>query len=151
MSGILAHQVAISETAGSEISVLAELWGEREALTPRILRCRADGRPDRLKLIEHGAGIVSDVTVAADRDPAHLVLVPWILCMRDGQTLMRAHAQEPWGDLSCLAQRCAIVSADQAAAPRLLANDSCDRAFAALVDDCPQSPPAVGSGTGDTP
>ena len=58
-SGILAHQVPISDTVRAQISVLAETWGERQSLTPRILQCRADGTPAHLKLLEYG-GMTDD-------------------------------------------------------------------------------------------
>lgn len=45
VSGLLGHQVPISGTVRAQISVLAETWGEREALTPRILHCADEGIP----------------------------------------------------------------------------------------------------------
>jgi hypothetical protein len=60
VSGILDHRVPISETVRVQISVLAETWGERETLTPRILQCRDDGTSGHLKLIEGDGSIVPE-------------------------------------------------------------------------------------------
>ncbi|MGV9309962.1 hypothetical protein ACWENQ_19690 [Nonomuraea sp. NPDC004354] len=138
VSGIFTHQTVISETVRAQISVLAEVWGEREALAPRILQCRGDDRPTRLKVIEHDGGTVSGATAGTEQDLAGLILVPWIACTRCGQVLMRAHAREAWGDLSYLAQHYVITSPDRATVLRLFPADSADKAFAALLHECSQ-------------
>ncbi|WP_399552739.1 hypothetical protein [Streptomyces sp. WELS2] len=95
VSGILGHQVPISETVRARISVLAEIWGEREALTARILQCRVEGTPGPLKLVEGDGSTVPEAMDMAE-DLAGLALAPWITCTRRGQVLMRAHARESW-------------------------------------------------------
>ncbi|MCX5341361.1 hypothetical protein [Streptomyces atratus] len=137
--------MTISETVRAEISVLAEVWGERETLAPRVLRCPGDGRPGRLQLIEHDDGAVSGTSIRAGQDLADLILVPWIACTGCDQILMRAHAQKPWGDLSYLARHYVIVSSDRATALRVFPADSADGALAALLDDCRQSPSTTSS------
>ncbi|MFD7994200.1 hypothetical protein [Streptomyces mexicanus] len=140
VSGILGHQVPISETVRAQISVLAETWGERETLTPRILQCRDDGTPGHLKLIEDGGSTVAEAIGAAEQDLAGLVLVPWIACTRCGQVLMRAHARESWGDLSYLAQHYVITTPNRATVLRLFPADSAGAAFDALQRACSDAP-----------
>ncbi|WP_229818451.1 hypothetical protein [Streptomyces chromofuscus] len=139
VSGILTHRLPISETVRAQLSVLAEDWGEREALAPRILRCRGDGRASVVELIEHGSSAVGGASVRgpSGRDPAHLVLVPWIACRRCGQVLMRAHDREPWGDLSHLARRYVVVSPDRSTVRREFPADAVSHAFEALLNECP--------------
>ncbi|MFE1962752.1 hypothetical protein [Streptomyces sp. NPDC059479] len=139
VSGFLAHQVPISETVRAQISVLAETWGEREALTRQILQCRGDDTPAPLKLIEHGVGPAGEPTYGSEQDEAGLVLVPWIACTRCGRALMRVHARESSGDLSYLARHYVIMSPDSGAARRLFPADSADVAFAALLNECAES------------
>ncbi|MEU0031167.1 hypothetical protein [Streptomyces sp. NPDC006335] len=140
VSGLLDHRVPISETARAQISVLAEIWGERETLTPRILQCRNDGTSGNLKLIEGDESIVPKATGGAEQDPAGCVLVPWIACTRCGQVLMRAHARENWGDLSYLARHYVITTPNRATVLRLFPADSASAAFAALQRTCSQAP-----------
>ncbi|MEV0183420.1 hypothetical protein AB0I54_29605 [Streptomyces sp. NPDC050625] len=132
VSGLLTHQMAISETVRAQIFVLTEAWGEREALAPRILQCRADGAAPDVKLIEDDGGTVSGATVQAERSLADLVLVPWIICMRCGQVLMRAHDREDWGGLSYRARHYVITSPGRATALQLFSADAVNDAFAAL-------------------
>ncbi|WP_143060458.1 hypothetical protein [Streptomyces misionensis] len=140
VSGILGHQVPISETVRAQISVLAETWGERETLAPRILQCRDDGAPGHLKLIEDGGSTVAEAIGAAEQDLAGLVLVPWIACTRCGQVLMRAHARESWGDLSYLAQHYVITTPNRATVLRLFPADSAGAAFDTLQRACSDAP-----------
>ncbi len=140
VSGILGHQVAISETARAQISVLAETWGEREILTPRILQCRDDGTSGHLKLIEGDEGILPEVTGEAGQDLVGLVLVPWIACTRCDQVLMRAHARESWGYLSYLARHYIITTPSRATVLRLFPADSASAAFDDLQRACSDAP-----------
>jgi hypothetical protein len=135
VSGLLAHQLPISETARAQISVLAETWGERELLTPRSLQCRGDGARTRLKLIERADEIMIESSGGADQDPAG-VLVPWITCARCGHALMRTHTREPWGGLSYLAENYVITSPESDAVLRSFPADSAGAAFAALLTEC---------------
>ncbi|MBB4951613.1 hypothetical protein F4556_007148 [Kitasatospora gansuensis] len=116
VSGILAHQVPISETVRAQISVLAEIWGEGETLTPRILQCCGDNLPAHLKVLEHGGGIEKPAG-GFGQDPVGVVLVPWIACTRCSQVLMRAHNRERWGGLSYVAHHYVITSPDGAHGP----------------------------------
>ncbi|MER5635420.1 hypothetical protein ABT095_00500 [Kitasatospora sp. NPDC002227] len=136
VSGLLVHQVPISETVRAQISVLAETWGEREALTPRILQCRGDDAPANLKLLEHGGASDDQPALGPGQDPAGPVLVPWIACTRCDQVLMRAHSREGWGDLSYLAHHYVITSPDLATTSRTFPVQSAGVAFAALLEEC---------------
>lgn len=140
VSGILGRQVPISETVRAQISVLAESWGEREALTPRILQCRDEGTPGLVRLIEGDGSTVPEVVGGGQQDLIGLVLVPWIACTRCGQVLMRAHARESWGDLSYLARHYIITTPDRATVLRLFPAESADAAFAALQRACSDAP-----------
>ncbi|MGW4291170.1 hypothetical protein ACWEIK_30045 [Streptomyces sp. NPDC004673] len=140
VSGILGHKVLISETARAQISVLAETWGEREALTPQILQCRDDGTPGPMKLIEGDGSTVPEAIGGAEQDLTGLVLVPWITCTRCGQVLMRAHARESWGDLSYLARHYVITTPNRATVLQLFPADSASAAFAVLQRTCSDAP-----------
>ncbi|MEV7325911.1 hypothetical protein [Streptomyces sp. NPDC093970] len=139
VSGVLAHQVPISGTIRAQISVLAESWGQREALTPQILQCRGEVDPDLLKLIEGDAGTASEAVGTVEQSLTGLVVVPWIACTRCGQVLMRAHARETWGDLSYLARHYVITTPSR---PDLLVfpADSAGAAFASLQRACSDAP-----------
>lgn len=151
VSGILAHDVAISEMARAQLSVLAETWGERAALTPRILQCRGDGQPAAaVTLVEDDDVLVGADTVLTDRALAGLIQVPWIICTRCGQVLVRAHTREAWGDLSYLAVHYAITTPDRTAVARLFPADAAGEAFAGLLRSCDQ-PPVVAGTTGLRP
>ncbi|MFE7909758.1 hypothetical protein [Streptomyces albogriseolus] len=140
VSGILGHQVLISETVRAQISVLAETWGEREALTPQILQCRDDGTPGHLKLIEGDGNTVPEAIGEAEQDLAGLVLVPWITCTRCGHVLLRAHSRESWGDLSYLARHYVITTPNRATVLQLFPADSADAAFVSLQRACSDAP-----------
>ncbi len=138
VGGLLAHQVVISERTRAEISVTADVWGEREALAPRLLQCRGDGRPAAVKLIERDGVTISAAAVGVEGELADLVLVPWIACTRCGQTLMRGHTLEHWGDLSYSAWHHLIVSPDHSSVVRLFSDESAHVAFGALLHECPE-------------
>ncbi|MEH0658436.1 hypothetical protein QA860_11970 [Streptomyces stelliscabiei] len=140
VSGILGHQVLISETVRAQISVLAETWGEREALIPQILQCRDDGTPGHLKLIEGDGNTVPEAIGEAEQDLTGLVLVPWITCTRCGHVLLRAHSREGWGDLSYLAQHYVITTPNRATVLQLFPADSADAAFVSLQRACSDAP-----------
>jgi hypothetical protein len=140
VSGILGHQVSISDAVRAQISVLAETWGERDTLTPRILQCRDDGALGHLKLIEGDASTIPEAIGGAEPDLAGLLLVPWIACTRCGEILMRAHARESWGDLSYLSRHYIITTPNRATVLRLFPADSVGVAFAALQRACSDAP-----------
>ncbi|MFG2282456.1 hypothetical protein ACGFNQ_27710 [Streptomyces asoensis] len=136
VSGILGHQVPISETDRAQISVLAETWGQREALTPQILQFRDEDEPGPLKLIEGDGSTVPEAIGGSAQDLAGLVLVLWIACTRCGQVLMRAHSRESWGDLSYLARHYVITTPNRATVLLLFPGDSADAAFTSLQGAC---------------
>jgi hypothetical protein len=151
VSGILTHRRAISETVRARLSVLAEDWGEREALTPGILRCRTDGEATAVKLLEDDGSTLDGATLdgstvdgsTVDGAPvrgepalADLVLVPWIVCTRCGRVLMRAHDRESWGGLSCLARRYVITAPDRVTVVQSFAAESVGDAFDSLLRKC---------------
>ncbi len=143
VEGLLARQVPISGADRAQISVLAEQWGEREQLTPGLVRCLGDGAPAPVRLLDgdgEGDGGGDDAVVVTGRSEpelADLVLVPWIGCTRCGQVLLRAHAWEAWDDFSYLAEHYVISTADHATALRILPADSVGEAFTELLHNCP--------------
>ncbi|MFI9789136.1 hypothetical protein ACIHEI_37325 [Kitasatospora sp. NPDC051984] len=141
VSGLLTHQIPISETVRAQLSVLAEIWGEREVLTPGLLRCPGDGRPAPVAL--------TDSPYEPDHDsPAEPVLVPWITCTTCGQLLLRAHLLDAGQSLSHLAEYYAIASPDGATVLHTFPaytdepfdpddpTDPAGTAFAALLNGC---------------
>jgi hypothetical protein len=88
-------------------------------------------------------------SVLADRALAGLVRVPWILCTRCGQILMRLHAREDWGDLSYLATHYAITTPDRTAVAQLFPGDCAAEAFTKLLQMCGQ--PSIVAATGFEP
>ncbi|KAB7835489.1 hypothetical protein [Streptomyces mobaraensis] len=133
VSGILGHQVPISETVKAQISVLAETWGERETLTRRLLQCRDDDTPSFVRLIEDDGSTVPEAAEGDGQDLAGLALVPWISCTRSGRALMRTHVRESWGGLSYLARHYVITAPDRATVLELFPAGSAGPAFAALM------------------
>ncbi|MFD7229248.1 hypothetical protein [Streptomyces sp. NPDC059881] len=134
VSGLLAHHVRISETVRAQISVLAETWGEREALTPRIRQCRGNDAPDQVKLIEHSDDTTDGLVDGwSGQGLADFVLIPWIVCTRCSQVLIRAHGREGWGAPSHLADHYIITSPDRATDRQVFPADSAGVAFAKLT------------------
>lgn len=140
VSALLANDVAISETVRAQISVLAETWGEREALTPQIIQCRSDGESaPAVALTEQAGVLVTGDTGTADRELVGLTLVPWIICTRCDQVLMRVHAREVWGALSYLARHYAITKPEGAVVARLFPANAAGDAFDSLLWSCHQA------------
>jgi hypothetical protein len=137
VSGLVTHRRAIDETARAQLSVLAEDWGEREALTPGILRCRADGEATVVKLVEDDGTTVDGAMFRAEPGLADLVLVPWIVCVRCGRVLMRAHDRESRGGLSYLARQYVITAPEHDTVVQSFAAESVGDAFTALLRECP--------------
>ncbi|MFE0462425.1 hypothetical protein ACFW1A_24535 [Kitasatospora sp. NPDC058965] len=143
VSGLLAHRVPIGEAVRARISVIAEAWGEREQLTPRLLRCHGDGAPADLRLLDDGTD--------PDDGSADLVLVPWIACTRCGRVLQRAYGRESWGGLGALPHHYAITSPDGATAPRTFPDDAVTTAFAGLLAECVGLPGPADGPSGSVP
>ena len=141
VTGLLEHQVPISETVRAEIAATAEAWGMRTALTPGLGRCLGDHQGDsRLRLIEHAGTVpLPGSSVATDPALADLLVVPWIACTRCGQVLARAHDQEPWGDLSYLVRHYVLFAPGQSTSTALFAPDSPWDALVHLRTSCPQA------------
>ncbi|WP_329386110.1 hypothetical protein OG625_26970 [Streptomyces sp. NBC_01351] len=113
VGALLKHQVPLSETTRAEISVVAETWGVREAVSPRLLDCPGDGLPAALLLVE-GPYTLELI----DPKLAGFLLVPWIRCTASGRLLIRAHAEEPWG-LSLIPEHYAVLASEQGPSLRL--------------------------------
>ncbi|MFB7667788.1 hypothetical protein ACFC1R_28340 [Kitasatospora sp. NPDC056138] len=139
VEGLLARQVPISGADRARISVLAEEWGERERLTLGIVRCLGDGAPAAVRLLDDDGDEVQVVTGWSEPELADLVLVPWIGCTRCGQVLLRAHAWEPWDDLSYLAEHYVISTSSYDTALRIFPFDSTGEAFTELLQSCPEA------------
>ncbi|MEU3778872.1 hypothetical protein AB0F11_37855 [Streptomyces sp. NPDC032472] len=137
IAGLLDHRVRLSETDRAQISVVSEIWGERENLAGRLLQCGGDGRPAAVELLDPDDVVLDAAELGAEGDLAQLLLVPWIECTRCGRTLMRGHTLEHWGDLSYLASHYLIVSPDDESIEREFSDESKQAAFDALLDDCP--------------
>ncbi|MFG2843006.1 hypothetical protein ACGF12_07490 [Kitasatospora sp. NPDC048296] len=139
VEGLLARQVPIGGADRARISVLAEQWGERERLTPGLLRCPGDSAPAGVRLLDGERDEAEVVTGWSEPELADLVLVPWIGCTRCGRILLRAHTWEPWDDFSYLAERYVISTPDCDAALRIFPSDSVGEAFAELLHGCPEA------------
>ncbi|WP_354637352.1 hypothetical protein [Kitasatospora camelliae] len=139
VEGLLARQVPIGGADRAQISVLAETWGEREQLTPGILRCLGDGAPAAVRLLDDDGDEVEVVTGWSEPELAGLVLVPWIGCTRCDRVLLRAHRWEPWDDFSYLAEHYVISALDSDTAPRIFPSHSAGEAFTELLHRCPEA------------
>ncbi|MER7506844.1 hypothetical protein ABTX82_00635 [Streptomyces lavendulae] len=129
VGGLLEQQTAINDTVRAEISVVAETWGMREALTPRLLACPGDGSPHTLELIDPP----DPLHAVPDPQLADLVLVPWIRCVNSGRLLIRAHVEEPWGDLSLIAEHYAVLASERGPLVRLFEAFSAGDALTELL------------------
>ncbi|MFJ9691730.1 hypothetical protein [Kitasatospora sp. NPDC101183] len=134
---LLAGQVPLGGEDRARISVLAQEWGVRDAVTPGLVRCLGDGGPTPVQLLDGDADEAEVLTGFTEPELAALVLVPWIGCTRCGQVLLRAHTWEDWDDLSHLVQGYAITGPERATALRTFPADAPGEAFAALLEDCP--------------
>ncbi|MET7641001.1 hypothetical protein [Streptomyces sp. NPDC005438] len=142
VSALLAHDLTISGYDRAQLSVLAEMWGQREATEEQLLRCRAlphDDSPLRLlaptEPLAPGNGFPGHPADSPD-----LLVVPWITCARCGQTLGRVHRREPWGDLSFSAVHYPLWSPGATAPSRVFATGAEQEAFDALAS-CPCGKP----------
>lgn len=134
---LLAGQVPLSGEDRARISVMAQHWGVREAVTPGLVRCLGDGGPTPVQLLDGDADEAEVLTGWSEPELADLVLVPWIGCTRCGRVLLRAHVWEEWDDLSYLAQHYVITGPERRTALRIFPGDAAHEAFDALLQDCP--------------
>ncbi|MFI6157573.1 hypothetical protein ACIBCA_33375 [Kitasatospora sp. NPDC051170] len=134
---LLAGQVPLGGEDRARISVLAETWGLRQAVTPGLVRCLGDGGPTPVQLLDGDADEAEVLTGRPEPELAGLVLAPWIGCTRCGRVLLRAHDWEDWDDLSQHARRYVITGPERGPALRILPGDAAEEAFAALLEDCP--------------
>ncbi|RZU36636.1 hypothetical protein EV284_4131 [Streptomyces sp. BK022] len=138
VAGLLEHHVPISETVRAEIAVTAEAWGMRTALAPGLARCLGDHPDDPgPRLIEHADTVpLPGSSVATGTALTDLLVVPWIACTRCGRVLARAHAQEPWGDLSYRARHYVLLVPGRSTSTGLFASDSAWEALTELRMSC---------------
>ncbi|MER5888087.1 hypothetical protein ABT160_30070 [Streptomyces sp. NPDC001941] len=139
VSALADRRIPISETTRAQLSVLAEAWNSRQALTPQILACPGDKQPSPLQLTAHATPLPPGAVPNTAADPSTLVLLPWITCTGCGDVLLRAHTREPWGDLSYLADHYLITTHDHTVLRRFPA-DSADTALASLHHRCTNTP-----------
>ncbi|MBU7598060.1 hypothetical protein JGS22_010655 [Streptomyces sp. P38-E01] len=110
--GLCAHGVAIGGELRAGLSVVAELWGCRQALADRLNRC-TDAADDvsTLRVMPPGEAespaieecVVQQAAVGgelAEAPAPGTAVVPWIVCEERGWELDRLHVCEPWGELS---------------------------------------------------
>ncbi|WP_371676676.1 hypothetical protein [Streptomyces sp. NBC_01276] len=128
VGALLRHRVAVSETVRAEISVVAEVWGMREALTSHLLACPGDGSPALLELTEG-----DPLPALSDSRLTDLVLIPWIRCA-SGRLLIRAHVEEPWGDLSLIAEHYAVLASEEGPVLQLFEAFSAWEALTGLLE-----------------
>lgn len=128
VSGLLEHQVAISETTRVEISVIAESWGVRRDVASRLLACRSDGLPSPVELVERP----TTTPLTSLPELADFLVVPWIR-HTSGRLLTRAHVEEPWGDLSLIPEHYAVLASPQGPPLRLFESFSAREALEALT------------------
>jgi hypothetical protein len=115
------------------LAVLAEVWGERAALMPRILACRVGGGgPATVRLLPDGD------RPAAGEDGR--VAVPWIACERCGALVARLHREEPWGGLCPVPERYPLLGPGGG---RIASHGTAVRAFDALSATCPAPAPTA--------
>ncbi|MFH7598554.1 hypothetical protein WDV06_26195 [Streptomyces racemochromogenes] len=128
VDALLRHRVAIGEDTRAEISVVAEGWGMRAAVAGRLVACPGDGLPAELELVE-GADLAVGV-----RDPAldGFLLIPWIRSTGSGRLLVRAHVEEPWGDLSLIPEYYGVLASGQGPVLRLFESFSAREALEEL-------------------
>ncbi|MFJ8016629.1 hypothetical protein [Streptomyces sp. NPDC096339] len=113
IGALLKHQVALGETDRAEISVMTETWGIRESVASRLLDCPGDGLPAALELVEGPDTAPLSSPSLIDTQLAAFLVIPWIRCTASGRLLIRAHTEEPWGDLSYLPEHYAVLASEQ--------------------------------------
>ncbi|MFD0381218.1 hypothetical protein [Streptomyces sp. NPDC127112] len=128
VDALLRHRVRIGEDTRAEIAVVAEGWGVREAVARRLVECPGDGLPAELELVE-GAD-----TVVGVGDPVldGFLLIPWIRSTGSGRLLVRAHVEEPWGDLSLIPEYYGVLASGQGPVLRLFESFSAREALEEL-------------------
>ncbi|GAA0275272.1 hypothetical protein GCM10010302_11130 [Streptomyces polychromogenes] len=128
VDALLRHRVPIGEDTRAEISVVAEGWGMRQAVAGRLMDCPGDGRPAVLELVE------GENVLAAVGHPAldGFLLIPWIRSTGSGRLLVRAHVEEPWGDLSLIPEYYGVLASEQGPVLRLFESFSAREALEEL-------------------
>ncbi|MEV7547045.1 hypothetical protein [Streptomyces sp. NPDC089915] len=118
VDGLLRHRVRIGEDTRAEISVVAEVWGMRAAVAGRLAECAGDGRPAGLELVG-GADAVPLGGEPVDPALDGFLLIPWIRSTGSGRLLVRAHVEEPWGDLSLIPEYYGVLASERGPVLRL--------------------------------
>ncbi|MFE7213596.1 hypothetical protein ACFU93_27140 [Streptomyces sp. NPDC057611] len=132
VSGLLEHDIPITEDVRVQLVVTAEDWGSREALVGRIAQCRPALSPrSRLRLID-SRGDSTPVAFGSPPELSGLPVLPWIACESCGQLLARAHTREPWGGMSFLAVHYVIYQPGTAAPEFVFGATEVQRALGAL-------------------
>ncbi|MCK1798378.1 hypothetical protein MTQ01_20580 [Streptomyces sp. XM4193] len=108
--GLCAHGVAIGGELRAGLSVVAELWGCRQALADRLDRCAGAADdvstlrvlpPSAVEPLPIEESVVQRAAAGGELAPeAGTAVVPWIVCEERGWALDRLHVREPWGELS---------------------------------------------------
>ncbi|MFD7259767.1 hypothetical protein [Streptomyces sp. NPDC059874] len=136
VGALLEHQVPLSETIRAEISVVAETWSERHAISSRLLECPGDGLPTTVELIEGPDTVPLSDPSLIDPKLAGFLLIPWIRCTTSGRLLIRAHVEEPWG-MSFIPEHYAVLASEQGPSLRLFESSAAWEALQELVQKRP--------------
>jgi hypothetical protein len=139
VEGLLVGQVPVGAETRAWISVQAEARGVRERITPGLLRCLGDGGPAPVQLLDGEGDEAEVLTGWTGPGLDGLLLVPWIGCTRCGRVLARAHAWDPWDDLSDTARSYVIGTPGRDGDLRVFPADGAGEAFAELLRNCPQA------------
>ncbi|MFF2196769.1 hypothetical protein [Streptomyces sp. NPDC058157] len=122
VDSLLRHRVRIGADTRAEICVLAEVWGVREGVARRLADCPGDGLVGGVELVE-GAPVVA---------PDGFLLIPWIRATGSGRLLVRAHVEEPWGDLSLIPEYYGVLASERGPVLRTFESFSAREAFEEL-------------------
>ncbi|MCF3180477.1 hypothetical protein IPZ70_11095 [Streptomyces polychromogenes] len=133
VDALLRHRVRIGEDTRAEISVVAEGWGMRQAVAGRLVECPGDGRPAGLELVERPDALALDGPELIDPALAGFLLIPWIRSTGSGRLLVRAHVEEPWGDLSLIPEYYGVLASEQGPSLRLFESFSAREALEELI------------------
>ncbi|MFD8143904.1 hypothetical protein [Streptomyces sp. NPDC059708] len=131
VDALLRYGVRIGEDTRAEISVVAEEWGMRQAVAGRLVRCTGDGRPAGVELVDEADAVPLG---GEPVDPAldGFLLIPWIRSTGSGRLLVRAHVEEPWGDLSLIPEYYGVLASERGLALRLFESFSARAALEEL-------------------
>ncbi|MFF4366177.1 hypothetical protein [Streptomyces sp. NPDC001594] len=127
VDALLRHRVPIGADTRVEIAVVSEGWGVRESVARRLADCPGDGLPGGLELVEGGVPLGG-----VDPRLDGFLLIPWIRATGSGRLLVRAHVEEPWGDLSLIPEYYGVLASERGPVLRLFESFSAREAFEEL-------------------